>query len=120
MHGQLRLMPRSWRLPAPLGAGVARLRWTLGLTDAPPGIQPYAVHPWVVSNDRLRQLGWEARHSNEEAYVAGHEPGTFDQLDARSRQVLSLGAALVFVVGLVSGLVWLLRRLGDHPANGHD
>ena len=108
------------RLPAPLGAGVARLRWALGLTAAPPGIQPYTVPPGVMSNDRRRQLGWEARHSNEEAYVAGHEPGTFDQLDARSRQVLSLGAALVFVVGLVSGLVWLLRRLGDHPVDGHD
>ena len=103
------------RLPAPLGTGVARLRWALGLTDAPPGIQPYAVHPWVVSNDRLRELGWEARHSNEEAYVAGHEPGTFDQLDARSRQVLSLGAALLLVVGLVSALTWFVRRLGGQP-----
>tara|TARA_B100002003_G_scaffold93058_3_gene86823 strand:- start:6840 stop:7565 length:726 start_codon:yes stop_codon:yes gene_type:complete len=108
------------RLPAPLGAGVARLRWALGLTDAPPGIQPYTVHSWVVSNDLLRDLGWEARHSNEEAYVAGHEPGAFDQLDARSRQILSLGAAIVLVVGLVSGLTWLVRRLSGPSAVGSD
>ena len=108
------------RLPAPLAVGVARLRWALGLTDAPPGIQPYTVHPWVVSNDLLRGLGWEPRHSNEEAYVAGHEPGAFDQLDARSRQILSIGAACVVVVGLLSGLTWLLRRLGDQPTDGRD
>jgi len=99
------------RLPAPLGAGVARLRWALGLTDAPPGIQPYTVHSWVVSNDLLRDLGWEARHSNEEAYVAGHEPGLLDRMDARARQQVSLAVAGL----LVLGLGWLLVRLVRRP-----
>tara|TARA_B100001123_G_scaffold252812_3_gene282116 strand:+ start:1147 stop:2193 length:1047 start_codon:yes stop_codon:yes gene_type:complete len=99
------------RLPAGLAGAVARLRWSLGLTEAPPGILPYTVYPWVVSNDRIRSLGWEPRHTNEEAYVAGHEPGALDQLDARSRQLLSLGAAAALLTGFLAGLVWLVRRV---------
>jgi nucleoside-diphosphate-sugar epimerase len=32
---------------------------------------PYAIHPWVVANDRLRAAGWTPRHSSEEALIDG-------------------------------------------------
>ena len=98
------------RLPANVVATLARIRWGLGFTAAPPGVLPYTVHPWVVSNDRLRALGWEPAHTNEEAYVAGHEPRTFDSLDAGSRQRISLGVAGGLVLTTLAGLVWLFRR----------
>jgi len=82
-----------------------------GLSPAPPGVFPYSVHPWVVANDRIRDLGWEPRHTNEEAYVAGHEPGVLDTMDARTRQRLSLAAAGLAVFAAVWLVVRLVRRL---------
>ncbi|MBR9782344.1 NAD-dependent epimerase/dehydratase family protein [bacterium] len=95
------------RLPGRLAVLVGRVLFAVGLSPAPPGVFPYSVHPWVVSNDRLRDLGWEPSHSNEEAYVAGHEPGILDRMDARARQQASLVGAGILAVGLV----WLLVRL---------
>lgn len=99
------------RLSANLVRVAARIRWGLGLTGAPPGIHPYTVHSWVVANDRLRELGWVPKHSNEEAYVAGHEPRALDQLDARSRQFISLGVSALFLMLIATGFTWLVRRI---------
>jgi nucleoside-diphosphate-sugar epimerase len=98
------------RLPGSLAALVGRVLFRVGLSPAPPGVFPYTVHPWVVSNDRLRDLGWAASHSNEEAYVAGHEPGVLDRLTARSRQQLSLAAAGLLLAALLGVVVRLVRR----------
>jgi hypothetical protein len=98
------------RLPGSLAALVGRVLFRVGLSPAPPGVFPYTVHPWVVSNDRLCELGWRPSHSNEEAYVAGHEPGVLDRLDVRARQQLSLAAAGLLVVSLLGFVVWLVRR----------
>ena len=125
-HGPLNVAPDGWigvdvmaelggpgprlRLPGSLAALVGRVLFRVGLSPAPPGVFPYTVHPWVVSNDRLCELGWRPSHSNEEAYVAGHEPGVLDRLDARARQQLSLAAAGLLVVSLLGLVVWLVRR----------
>ena len=126
-HGALNVAPDGWigvdvmaelggpgprlRLPGRLAPVVGRLLWMTGLSPAPPGVFPYSVHPWVVANDRIRDLGWEPRHTNEEAYVAGHEPGVLDTMDARTRQRLSLAAAGLAVFAAVWLVVRLVRRL---------
>lgn len=125
-HGPLNVAPDGWigvdvmaelggpgprlRLPGRLAPVVGRLLWSTGLSPAPPGVYPYSVHPWVVANDRLRDLGWEPTHTNEEAYVAGHEPGVLDTLDARTRQQLSLAASGLALLGLLWLVVRLVRR----------
>lgn len=125
-HGALNVAPDGWigvdvmaqlggpgprlRLPGRLASVVRRLLWIVGLSSAPPGVFPYSVHPWVVANDRIRELGWESTHSNEEAYVAGHEPGVLDRMNARSRQQASLVVAGLVIVGFIWSLVRLLRR----------
>ncbi|MBR12907.1 MAG: hypothetical protein CL442_07165 [Acidimicrobiaceae bacterium] len=125
-HGPLNVAPDGWigvdvmaelggpgprlRLPGRLAPVVGRLLWSTGLSPAPPGVYPYSVHPWVVANDRLRDLGWEPTHTNEEAYVAGHEPGVLDTMDARTRQQLSLAASGLVLVGLLWLVVRLARR----------
>jgi len=98
-------------LPDRVTRALVWLAWRSGLSRTPPGMHPYTVHPWVVANDRLRSLGWVPTHSNEEAYVAGHEPGPLGMLNARRRQQLSLGAAgaLAVLAAIVTAL--LLRRL---------
>ncbi|NNE73564.1 MAG: NAD-dependent epimerase/dehydratase family protein [Acidimicrobiales bacterium] len=97
------------RVPGWAATIVSALRFRTGLAPTPPGIVPYTEHPWVVANDRLRELGWEPTNSNEEAYVAGHQPGRFDMLTAKQRQTLSLGAVGV-VAAAIGGLVWWLWR----------
>lgn len=90
------------RLPERVGDRVARLRWRLRLAPTPPGLQPYARHPWVVANDRLRADGWEPQHSNEEAFVDGTPATALATLSPRRRQELALGitgGTLAAVVG---------------------
>ncbi|HMC43539.1 MAG TPA: NAD-dependent epimerase/dehydratase family protein [Acidimicrobiales bacterium] len=53
------------RISRPLGLLAGRLRSGPSL----PGLGPYAQHPWVVANDRLRATGWRPLYSNEEALV---------------------------------------------------
>jgi len=72
---------------------------------------PYATEPWVVSNDRLRELGWEPSWSNVEAYVESFDPRPWANLNAKRRQQLALGGAgigatALAVVGRVLSSRW--------------
>jgi nucleoside-diphosphate-sugar epimerase len=98
------------RLPERLAVALAETRWRWGLSDTPPELLPYTVHPWVVANDRLRADGWSPAASNEEAYVAAHRAGPWATLSPRRRQELALAAAGTLVVATVAGTVGLLRR----------
>jgi nucleoside-diphosphate-sugar epimerase len=59
--------PAAPALPAEVLERWLRRTWDLGLGDVPAGIVPYLVHPWVVSNARLRAEGWTPRHDNASA-----------------------------------------------------
>lgn len=100
------------RLPVPDGVAVrlGELGRGLGLKAAPEGIEPYLQHPWVVANDRLRAAGWVPRHTNEEAFVAGHEPSPWTEMSPKRRQELALAATAAVVAGAVAGAVALIRR----------
>lgn len=99
------------RVPSWAARGLAAARWRFGVSPVPPGVVPYTSHSWVVSNDRLRSLGWRAEHSNEEAWVVSHEPGPLDRMPARRRQELALVVSILAVVGAIVGAVMLLRWL---------
>lgn len=98
------------RVPQPVVDRVARLRWRLRLAPAPPGVQPYARHPWVVANDRMRAAGWRPASTNEEAFVAGTPAGRWATLSPRRRQELALGASAAVLAGATAGAVALVRR----------
>lgn len=98
------------RVPERVAVKVASLRWRLGLAPTPPGVLPYARYPWVVANDRLRASGWQPTHSNEEAFVVAHEGGPFTSMSPRRRQELALGVAAATALGLVGGVVTIIRR----------
>jgi len=106
------------RVPSWAARALAAARWRSGVAPVPPGAVPYTAQSWVVSNDRLRALGWRANHSNEEAWVISHEPGPLDRLPARRRQELALGVAVVGLVGAVAALVAVFRRLRRHSGGG--
>jgi nucleoside-diphosphate-sugar epimerase len=98
------------RLPERLALRLAGLRWRWGLAPTPPELLPFTAHPWVVANDRLKADGWTVAMSNEEAYVGAHAAGPWATLSPRRRQELALGLAGVGLLGLVAGVVALLRR----------
>lgn len=58
-----RRVPRSiyWRLAA--------LLWRVRLSETPPGNIHFALHPWVVSNDKIKQaLDWQPRYTTRETF----------------------------------------------------
>jgi len=99
------------RVPGWAARALAALRSRAGFSPIPPGIVPYTSHAWVVANDRIRQLGWEPGHSNEEAWVVSHEANPLDRFPARRRQELALGLAALLVTALVVGLAVVAVRL---------
>jgi nucleoside-diphosphate-sugar epimerase len=98
------------RVPERVATKVTALRWRLRLAPTPPGILPYARHPWVVANDRLRSLGWAPAHTNEEAFVAGHAAGPLATMSPRRRQELALGVAGASLAGGIVAVTVLVRR----------
>lgn len=98
------------RVPERVAVKVATWRWRLRLAPTPPGILPYATHPWVVANDRLKGIGWEPVHSNEEAFVASHAPGPLAEMSPRRRQEVALGVAGAAIVGAGVALLAVLRK----------
>lgn len=99
------------RVPSWAARAIAAARWRFGVSPVPPGVVPYTSHSWVVSNDRIKGLGWRADHSNEEAWVVSHEPGPLDRMPARRRQELALVVSILGVVGAIAAAVLLVRRL---------
>ncbi len=98
------------RLPERVAVGVADWRWRLGLAPTAPGILAYARHPWVVANDKLVATGWSPTHSNEEAYVAGHEARAIETISPQRRQELVLGAVAAGVAAVGAGVVAVVRH----------
>ncbi len=107
------------RLPLPerLGELVAGLRWRFARGPIPPGLLPYTLDPWVVSNGRLRAAGWTPTVTNEQTYVESTEAPWWTMVSPKRRQELSLGAGIVVaavttVVIVVTGRRRLNRRRG--------
>ena len=99
------------RLPGRLPERLTSWRWRAGLSPTPPGLLPWTVHPWVVSADKLKSLGWTATQTNEEAFVAGHKPMPWATVSPRRRQELTLGISALALVGGAAGAVLGIRRL---------
>lgn len=107
LAGSARKVP----LPARLAASLARWSWELRQGPIPPGLLAYTSASWVVANDRLEELGWRPRWTNEEAYVAATDGSWWSTVSPKRRQELALGAAGAAVVGATVGVSALARRL---------
>ncbi len=57
------------RVPQSLYWRLAAAMWRLRLSETPPGNLHFAIHPWIVSTDRLKSaLDWEPRHTTRETF----------------------------------------------------
>jgi nucleoside-diphosphate-sugar epimerase len=107
------------RLPLPerVSELVAGLRWRFLRGPIPPGLLPYTVEPWVVSNGRLRAAGWTPTVTNEQTYVESTEAPWWTIVSPKRRQELALGGGVVVfavaaVVAAIVGGRWFIRRRG--------
>lgn len=112
------------RVPTWVARLVAAVRWRSGLAPTPPGLVAYTANPWVVANDRLRALGWEPGHTNEEAWVVSHDPGPLDRLPAHRRQSIALALAALGVAVVIAVMVAVVLRFrrgsrGRRPVHHH-
>lgn len=102
---------RHVELPLEVAHQLAHRAWQVGLSPFHPGLLPFAMHPWVVSVQRLVDAGWHPKHSNRDALaemVKEHrEYISLGPVRAR-RKDLAKGALVTGAAGL--GLV-ALRRL---------
>ena len=106
---KLAARPLQLRLPRFAVEWVDAMRWRAERGPIPPGLRSYSRFSWVVSNDRLKQLGWIPQVTNEEAYVEGTEGSFFDGLSAKRRQEIGLIASVMVIVSVVT-LLWRLLR----------
>ena len=107
------------RLPLPdrLREVVSGLRWRFTRGPIPPGLLPYTLEPWVISNDRLRAAGWVPTVTNEQTYVESTEAPWWTMVSPKRRQELALGGGVlvlvaVALVGVLLGRRRLNRRRG--------
>jgi UDP-glucose 4-epimerase len=58
------------RRKMPLGVAwkLAGVMWKLHQSETPPGNLHFALHPWVVSNEKLKSVGWQPRHSTRDTF----------------------------------------------------
>jgi nucleoside-diphosphate-sugar epimerase len=101
---------RPLELPEPVAFSLAERLWRTGLSGSPPGELHYLMHPWVMSNERLRALGWAPQHSNaatlSEALEAHRAWVTVGRARVRKTDLARGAAATLGAVGAVA----LVRR----------
>ncbi len=77
----------------------------------PAGAGPWAVHPWVIANDRLKATGWAPRSTSAEVLVSSKSPSKIAILFARKRQEVTIAAVgLVGAGALGTVVLWLRSR----------
>ena len=107
------------RLPLPerLSELVSGLRWRFVRGPIPPGLLPYTLEPWVISNGRMRAAGWTPTVTNEQTYVESTDAPWWTMVSPKRRQELALGGGLLAIgiaalVGVLVGRRRLSRRRG--------
>lgn len=69
-----RLGVRALTLPVPLIRSIIKTAWEHGwekMTEAPPEFLDFVVHPWLLSNRRLKEeVGFQPRYSTEQTLEA--------------------------------------------------
>jgi UDP-glucose 4-epimerase len=57
------------RMPLRVYRGLARVMWKLRQSEVPPGGIEFALHSWVLSNEKLKQTtGWSPKYSSRETF----------------------------------------------------
>ena len=106
------LAPARWRPPLPdrWAEVVSALGWRFQRGPIPPGLLTYVRSPWVVTSERLRDLGWAPTVTNEQAYVEGTDGAWWSTVTPKRRQEIALGASVGVIVMVMVAVIALIRR----------
>ncbi|HVM40544.1 MAG TPA: NAD-dependent epimerase/dehydratase family protein [Acidimicrobiia bacterium] len=95
-------------VPADVADRILRRLWAGGVSDIPPGMVPFFVHPCVVANDRLRAAGWQPRHTTDDAILACVEEAGEPVAGRSPKVTLAVAGGLAVAA---AGIAWgALRR----------
>ncbi len=98
-------------LPDRLRELVSGLRWRFARGPIPPGLLPYTLEPWVISNGRLRATGWTPTVTNEQTYVESTDAPWWTMVSPKRRQELALaGGVFALAVAVLVGVAFGRRR----------
>ena len=101
------------RLKEEMADKLGRFSWRYKIAPTPPGLTPYTMHPWIISNQRLKDAGWQPNYTNAEAYIDGTPAKPWSNMNAKQRQRASLIGAII-VAGLITFLISrVIRHLRD-------
>jgi UDP-glucose 4-epimerase len=80
---------RRRRIPLKLLWRLGEVMWRLRRSETPPGNLHFAIHPWVVSTDKLeRTTGWSPRFTSRETFeITMRARGALPPADAPAREV---------------------------------
>ena len=101
------------RLKEEMADRLGRFSWRYRIAPTPPGLTPYTVHPCIVSNERLRNAGWEPEYTNAEAYIDGTPAKPWSNLNAKQRQRASLVGAIILGAITTYFLSRLARKIRE-------
>jgi UDP-glucose 4-epimerase len=60
---------KARRVPYPVFKGFVGALWRARVAEAPPGQLEFVIHPWVASNEKLKQTtGWTPRWTSREVF----------------------------------------------------
>ncbi|MFP5347833.1 MAG: NAD-dependent epimerase/dehydratase family protein [Actinomycetes bacterium] len=94
---------RRLELSHSLARATAERLQRVGVLPMPASDLEFVVHPWVVSSQRLLDVGWRARHDNEACLralleqVAGRRANPTERLDRKEAALGAAGAAVALV-----------------------
>jgi len=61
------------KIPLKALRALAKASWKLRQAEAPAGQIEFALYPWVVANEKLKQTGWSPKYSSQEAFEVAME-----------------------------------------------
>lgn len=59
------------KMPLGVARRLGATMWRIGRAEAPPGNLHFLLHPWVASNEKVKEtLGWRPQYTSREAFLA--------------------------------------------------
>jgi UDP-glucose 4-epimerase len=56
------------KVPLKMAWKLGGLMWKLHQSETPPGNLHFALHPWVVSTEKLKSVGWQPKHTTRATF----------------------------------------------------
>jgi UDP-glucose 4-epimerase len=108
---------RPISVPEGVAFSLAARMWRYGISAVPPGAVHFAMHPCVLSTDRLHEAGWSPTRSNREVLrefaAVHHEYLALGRVRLRRRDIWLAALSGTGLVATAIAVARRRRRTGD-------